>query len=52
MDQLADDLDAFFTEHRCCGELEGGIDDLLGVDEMLVRSGDSTAHPGACLSWP
>jgi hypothetical protein len=27
--RLLADLDAFYTEHRRCGELDGGIDDAM-----------------------
>jgi hypothetical protein len=34
---LLTDLDAFFTDHRRCGELEAGVDWPHRVDRLPVR---------------
>ncbi len=39
---LLTDLDAFFTDHRDCGDLDGGVERASVVD-VLVRGADRAA---------
>lgn len=35
MDFLLSDFDAFFTEHRCCGDLDSGVEQLAADLELV-----------------
>jgi hypothetical protein len=40
---LLSELNAFFTEHLRCGDLDAGVDGADGLDEMRMRCEDSAA---------
>jgi hypothetical protein len=49
--RLLADLDAFYTEHRRCGELDGGVDGpvvWIGCDcgASMARRADEGDHGG------